>query len=887
MTFTQPLPYLTAMLTALNIWAISISVSAEPTSSADQSPRVRSGLLVLYDFSTDSGAAIKDRSGVGSPLNLRVRNPQAVHRQPGSLQVRSASQIRCEQTPHRMITSIRRSGEITIEAWIRPANVRQQGPARIVSLSQNGSNRNFTLGQDGDKFDVRLRTTSTTSNGLPSISTAAGTLKTALTHVAYTRTRSGRATIYLNGESKAAEKVDGSLRNWDDSFRLTLANENGGGRPWLGTYNLVAVYSRSLTADEVRQNFRAGAEVNIGQAEVATDRDQRAQHFETSIAPLLSHHCLECHDSSTREGGLDLSRRNPAFRGGDSGQSLIPGNAAESQLWEVVNTDEMPADRIPLTPDEKRLLKKWIDDGAVWSIDQVDPAVYVHGNQKSQNWVRRLTIPEYIETVRYAVGVDISQDAIAMLPPDLRADGFSNTSYNLNVDLKHVECYARLADQIVSQMDVASFARRFSKRRKFTDKAMGDVITKMGRWLLRGPVAEHEVIAYRGISTSVASTGGDFDTAIGLIIEAMLQSPRFIYRIENQRGDGSSWPIDEYELASRLSYILWGGPPDQELMSAAENGSLYDPSQVESQIDRMLADPRAVEHSLRFAAEWLNLSRIDKLRPDAKRFPDWSEQLAGDMREETLLFFEEVVWNQRRPMSDLLNAQLTFATPRLARHYGLVAGQEEEFQQYDLADNAARGGLLTQASLLTVGGDEASMVTRGLFVMHDFLRGVVKDPPPCVDVTPVPTKQGLTQRSIAMERIGNATCGGCHAKFEPLAFGLEKYDGIGAFNDQDEHGNRLREDGQLLIPGTAQASPFETAAEMMNLLAGSDRVRHSIAWKLTQFSLGRPLVAEDASIVAQIHRTSQQNGGTYVSLMKALTLSDLVQLTRTEADELE
>lgn len=172
-------------------------------------------------------------------------------------------------------------------------------------------------------------------------------------------------------------------------------------------------------------------------------------------------------------------------------------------------------------------------------------------------------------------------------------------------------------------------------------------------------------------------------------------------------------------------------------------------------------------------------------------------------------------------------------------------------------------------------------------MMHDFLRGVVKDPPPCVDTTPIPTKEGLTQRSIAMERIGNTTCGGCHAKFEPLAFGLEKYDGVGAFHEQDEHGNRLREDGQLLIPGEAQASPFQTAAEMMDLLASSDRVRHSIAWKLTQFSLGRPLVAEDAAVVAEIHRSAQQNGGTYVSLMKAITLSDLVQLTRTEADKLK
>jgi hypothetical protein len=168
--------------------------------------------------------------------------------------------------------------------------------------------------------------------------------------------------------------------------------------------------------------------------------------------------------------------------------------------------------------------------------------------------------------------------------------------------------------------------------------------------------------------------------------------------------------------------------------------------------------------------------------------------------------------------------------------------------------------------------------------MHELLRGVVKDPPPCVDTTPVPTKAGLTQRSIAMKRIENTSCGGCHSKFEPLAFGLERFDGLGSFHQHDEHGNELRDDGEVLFPGDAEPIAFGSSGELMDLLGASERVRETITWKLTQFALGRPLVAEDAAIVAEIHKSSQQNGGTYSNLLKAIVLSDLVQTIRTEPD---
>ena len=602
--------------------------------------------------------------------------------------------------------------------------------------------------------------------------------------------------------------------------------------------------------------------------------------FDTQIAPLLAEHCIECHDPAIRKGGLDISRRTTALIGGESGKVITPGKAAGSVLWESVAANEMPKSRPPLSAEEKATLRAWLDDGAEWPVEVIDPAIYLHEGHAGEVWVQRLTVPEYIETVRSAVGVDVSKEAREVLPPDLRADGFSNTAYNLTVDLKHVEAYGKLAEIIVSRMDVLQFAGKFSKSRKLsTDDTMRDQVAAMGKWLLRGPLSSNEINDYSGIATTVASAGGDFKDAMSYVVEAMIQSPRFVYRIENQHGDGSPRSVGQYELASRLSYIIWGGPPDDSLMQAADRGELADRGKLEAQVQRMLKDSRAIDQSLLFVSEWLNLGRLSSLQPNPERFPNWNAELAADMREETLAFFKEVAWEQNRPLAELLSAQVTFATPRLAAHYGLKPGGKE-LARYDLSSVPGRGGLLTQGSVLTIGGDNASMVSRGLFVLHDLLRGTVNAPPPCVNVVPPPTRTGLTQRGIAEGRVANENCGVCHVRFEPLAYGLEKFDGIGAYHEQDKHGNAMREDGDLLFPGDAEPIHYQSSAELMKLLAASDRVQESLTWKVTQFALGRPLIAADAPVVGRLHKAAQQGGGTYSSLITAIVLSDLVQLTR-------
>ncbi len=852
--------------------------------SAQSADRTNVGLQALYNFDAGTGNQVIDSSGVGKPLHLTIARPENTRWLNSALQITQDTQIRSESPATKLNQAIRRSGELTLEAWIQPANLTQKGPARIVTLSRNGSERNVTLGQEGPKYDVRFRTLSTGGNGIPSTTTKKASVTTSLTHLVYTRARHGRAKLYINGKETAAKTVSGSTVNWHSQFRLALGNEFGGKRAWLGTYHLLAIYSRQLLSAEIQAHFEAGPKAGTPQLEITKALSPNAQLFTSKIAPLLAERCFECHDTSTNKGKLDLSRKKTALAGSSSGPVIVPGNANESYLLESILTDEMPEDREPLTPQQKQRVKEWIEGGASWPVEEIDPAAFVHGGTSEENWLQRLTIDEYVNTVQATLGIDIASEAQALLPRDLRADGFSNTAYNLSVDLKHVSAYAQLAEKIVNKLDIPIFAKRFSKSTLLTDKSMRGLIEKMGAWILRGPLDDYEIDLYRGISTTVAAAGGTFSDAVTLVIDAMLQSPRFIYRIENQKGDGSKWPVGEHELATRISYILWGAPPDEALSKAARSGDLFSSEGLDQQIQRMLADPRAIDRSKRFIAEWLNLNRLNNIKPNVDKFPNWHHQLAVDMQEETLKFFEAIAWKQQRPLTDLFNAQFTYASPQLARHYDLP-GPKEETAHHDLSHHPGRGGILTQGSVLTVGGDEASMVSRGLFVLHDLLRGVVNDPPPCVDTTPQATKPGLTQRAIAEERIANAQCGGCHSKFEPLAFGLEKFDGVGAYHEKDEHGNALRDDGDILFPGTAESIAYQSSAELMNLLAKSDRVKESLTWKLTQFALGRPLGFPDAADIDKIHQNAQKNGGTYQSLITEIVKSDLVRMTPTETLE--
>ncbi len=441
---------------------------AEPNVQA--ADRVERGLLARYDFRESDGQTVHDRSGVGKPLDLVIDKSSRVRWSKGTLVVEASSSIASAHPATKIIDAVKKSNAISIEAWLKPANTSQGGPARIVSISADTSNRNVTLGQEKNFYDVRLRATGSDNNGLPSTSSPKRSLQTKLTHVVFTRDAKGKAIVYVDGKQVASKSVKGNFGNWDNRHRLFLANEATKDRAWLGELQLVAIYDRALSDKDVKQNFAAGSQAE--RALPTTEKVVQSQGlvFDRHVAPLFAKHCLECHDAAIKKGELDLSHKTSALAGGESGKVIVPGKSAESLLWESVSSNEMPKDRPPLSAEEKASLRKWLDEGAAWPVEAIDPAIYLNEGHAGEVWLQRLTVPEYIATVRSAVGVDIEKEARKMLPPDLRADGFSNTAYNLNIDLKHVEAYNKLAEIIVSRMDMLKFARRFSKSQKAFDR---------------------------------------------------------------------------------------------------------------------------------------------------------------------------------------------------------------------------------------------------------------------------------------------------------------------------------------------------------------------------------------------------------------------------------
>jgi hypothetical protein len=222
--------------------------------------RITDGQIALYTFDEGSGATVYDVSGAGAALNLIVDKVSAINWIPGGLAIKSATIIATTAAATKIIDSCRATNEISIEAWIKPANTKQSGPARIVSLSTDPFKRNFTLGQSGSTYETRLRTTKTSNNGFPALSTPEGSATTKLSHVVYTRDDAGTATLYIDGAKRASMAVSGSFSNWGDSFRLALGNEITNNRPWLGEFHLLAIYNRAITSEEVIQNYDAGPE---------------------------------------------------------------------------------------------------------------------------------------------------------------------------------------------------------------------------------------------------------------------------------------------------------------------------------------------------------------------------------------------------------------------------------------------------------------------------------------------------------------------------------------------------------------------------------------------------------------------------------------------------
>ncbi|HEY3787281.1 MAG TPA: DUF1592 domain-containing protein, partial [Urbifossiella sp.] len=344
-------------------------------------------------------------------------------------------------------------------------------------------------------------------------------------------------------------------------------------------------------------------------------------------------------------------------------------------------------------------------------------------------------------------------------------------------------------------------------------EAAEQVLASFARRAYRRPVKPEETQRLLKLFDVAERQGEPFEKAIRLPMKAVLCSPNFLYRIEDDPKDPNAVrTLNDFEFATRLSYFLWSSMPDEELFKHAAAGDLRSPAVLEGQVRRMLKDSRSRALSENFAGQWLQLRNIKSLAPDKGYYPKWDEKLKEGMIGEAEAFFEYVVQNDRSIL-EFLDADYAFVNERMADHYGIKDVVGSRFRKVKLPDSR-RGGILTMASTLTVTSNptRTSPVKRGKWILENVLG--TPPPPPAPDVPELPPTGQLkgTLRQQMEQHRANPSCAVCHAKLDPLGFGLENFDGIGGWRTVD---NKKPIDSSGVLPG---GEKFNGPAELRKIL---------------------------------------------------------------------
>jgi hypothetical protein len=392
-----------------------------------------------------------------------------------------------------------------------------------------------------------------------------------------------------------------------------------------------------------------------------------------------------------------------------------------------------------------------------------------------------------------------------------------------------------------------------------TPRCARTILTSLLERAYRRPVTEAEISAKLALVTLAQREGDTFQEGIRLALQAILASPNFLFRIE---ADPKA-QVSDIELASRLSYFLWASMPDPELMKAAKSGVLGRPPVLEAQVRRMLADPKAHNLVDNWAAQWLQLRNLGRTKPDPTRFPKVDDELLDAMRTETNLFIGAII-KEDRSILDIIDAPFTFLNGPLARHYGIRGVDGEEFRRVTL-DGEQRSGVLTQAAILTVSSypTRTSIPVRGKWVMENLLGTPPPPPPddvPSLNESNVGTEVSLRQRLEQHRR--DPSCSPCHNVMDPIGFGLENYDAVGAWRTMD--GKFPIESSGILPDGRT----FSGSRELKTILKGqSDQFVRNVTEKLLTYSLGRGLERFDGPTVDAISRQVAANDYRFSSLV--------------------
>jgi hypothetical protein len=634
--------------------------------------------------------------------------------------------------------------------------------------------------------------------------------------------------------------------------------------------------------------------------------------FAGNVKPLLEEYCYDCHGGGAKKGGFALD--------------IYPDEAAlvkDRKTWDhVLNNVRnrvMPPEKKPQPTDAQRdLIAAWIES-EVFKIDCNHP-------DPGRVTIRRLNRAEYNNTIRDLVGVNFQ--AAADLPADDSGYGFDNIGDVLSLPPVLLEKYLAAAEKILNAAIVSNdsagsqagksvptlqkpagegepkaemkspanadpSALPESHKRIFvrqptpeTKKEVArEIIANFGKRAYRRPVTTGELERLVKLFEMGDRDGENFEKSVKLALEAVLVSPHFLFRGELQPDPDNSQsvhPISEFSLASRLSYFLWSSMPDDELLAQAERETLR--KNLEAQVRRMLKDPKARALVDNFAGQWLQIRDLQLVRPDWEEFPEFDKPLRVAMQKETELFFEHIL-REDRSVLDFLDGDYTFVNERLARHYGFPNVKGDEFQRVSLK-GTPRGGVFTQASILTITSNptRTSPVKRGKWVLENLLG--TPPPPPPPEVPELSEKKDAVLSGSLRQRMEQhrekPMCASCHARMDPIGFGLENFNAIGEWRGQD--GKFPIDPSGQLVSGES----FKGPAELRSVLLAKKKEEfvRCLAEKVLTYALGRGLEYYDKCAVNSIAKGLAENHYTFSALVLEVVKSVPFQMRRGEEGQL-
>jgi len=582
--------------------------------------------------------------------------------------------------------------------------------------------------------------------------------------------------------------------------------------------------------------------------------------FAREVVPFLQQYCTDCHGGEEPEAKLGLD-------GYDASGKVQTDFAVWEKVLRMVQDRQMPPADMP-QPDDEEVLQ---------IIEAIQVELETYDCSQPQPFrrvtIRRLNRAEYNNTIRDLLGVDFrpADD----FPADDVGYGFDNIGDVLSMPPVMMEKYLAAAESIVdAAFDDDQLRGRLLVHQPTEEvdrieafrRNLGDFTARA----YRRPPTEVEMERLFELTRELFESGAQIEAILRAAHVAVLVSPQFLFRFEGFDPDAEeSRPLDDWELASRLSYFLWSSMPDEELFALAEAKQLRDPHVLQAQVQRMLQDPKARALVENFAGQWLQLRDLERLSPDPELFPGIDEDLRQAMRQETERFFATII-REDRSILEFLTADFTYVNERLARHYGIEGITGEEFRRVDLPEG--RRGVLTQASILLITSNptRTSPVKRGKWILDNILGEPPPPPPPDVPELEAEGELLGSLREQMEQHRSNEACAVCHLKMDALGFGMEHFDAVGAWRDRD---GRFEIDASGVLP---DGSTFQGASELMDVLISrkQEAFCRCLAEKLLTYALGRGLDAADRCTVKSLVSQLAEEDYRFSALITGIVLSD-------------